>query len=442
MRSKIIRGMVIVMFLTLLISVLILAFAIERNSLSDIQKEVKLEAEYVAIILNETNRDNAEVVQTLFSDNPESRATLIDKNGTVLYDSEKDYREMENHGDRDEIIETLKSGKGDGERLSSTTLIETYYYAVLLENEDILRISKTTESALVNSLEILPWAIGIGVVVFIITIIISRSLVKNLLKPLEKIDLDNPLEHETYIEIRPLLERIDESNQERDKGEILRKEFTANVSHELKTPLTSISGYAEIMKNGMVPPEDIEPFAEKIYTEANRLIRLIEDILKISRLDEGGLNSIKEEVELYSMMRDIISRLSIQAEEKNIKVTLVGEPVNYIGVKHILDEILYNIYENAIKYNIEKGSINVWVGSTLEGAKVIISDTGIGILPDDKERIFERFYRADKSHSKTIGGTGLGLSIVKHGANLHNIKVEVESKVGEGTTVELNFSQD
>ncbi len=441
MRSKIIRGMVIVMFLTLLISVLILAFAIERSSLSDIQKEVKLEAEYVAIILNETNRENSEVVQTLFSDNPESRATLIDKNGNVLYDSEKDYKEMENHGDRDEIIETLKSGKGDGERLSSTTLIETYYYAVLLENENILRISKSTESALANSVEILPWAIGIGVVVFVITIIISRSLVKNLLKPLEKIDLDNPLEHFSYPEIKPLLERIEENNQERDKGEMQRKEFSANVSHELKTPLTSISGYAEIMKNGMVPSEDIGRFAEKIYIEANRLIRLIDDILKISRLDEGEFENIKEEVDLFSMMREVIKRLNIQAEDKNLGITLVGEPVSYFGVKHVLDEILFNIYENAVKYNKDNGNVSVWVGNTLEGAKVIITDTGIGISDKDRERIFERFYRADKSHSKTIGGTGLGLSIVKHGANLHEIKVEVESTLGEGTSVELNFSK-
>ena len=221
--------------------------------------------------------------------------------------------------------------------------------------------------------------------------------------------------------------------------EDMRKEFSANVSHELKTPLTSISGYAEIMKNGLVRPEDIPNFSERIYKEAKRLITLIEDIIKLSKLDEGSVEIEKEEVDLYELSREIISRLSMQASMKHVHVSLSGEPVTYVGIRQILDEMIYNICENAIKYNVEGGSVSVWVGSTLNGPKVQVNDTGIGIPKEHQERIFERFYRVDKSHSKERGGTGLGLSIVKHGALLHNAKVSVESDTGKGTRMEILF---
>ena len=242
-----------------------------------------------------------------------------------------------------------------------------------------------------------------------------------------------------YEELTPLLKRIDEQNKQKDAIADMRKEFSANVSHELKTPLTSISGYAEIMKNGLVKPEDMKGFAERIYNEASRLITLVEDIIKLSKLDEGEIEIEKEDVDLYDLTRKIVSRLSPQAERRAVHVEVTGENVIYHGVRQILDEMVYNICENAIKYNRRGGSVSVWVGDTLQGKKIIVTDTGIGIPEDQQDRIFERFYRVDKSHSKETGGTGLGLSIVKHGAIMHGARIQVESKVGKGTRMELIF---
>ena len=239
--------------------------------------------------------------------------------------------------------------------------------------------------------------------------------------------------------LTPLLESIDKQNKEKEAIANMRKEFSANVSHELKTPLTSISGYAEIMKSGIVKPEDMPRFSEKIYNEARRLITLVEDIIKLSHLDEGKVELERQDVDLYELTREIISRLAPQASAKKVHMELTGESVIYNGVRQILDEMVYNICENAIKYNKEGGEIRVWVGNTLNGKKIIVTDTGIGIPKNQQERIFERFYRVDKSHSKEIGGTGLGLSIVKHGAILHNAKIHVDSELGKGTRMELTF---
>ena len=232
---------------------------------------------------------------------------------------------------------------------------------------------------------------------------------------------------------------MDKQNKEKEAIANMRKEFSANVSHELKTPLTSISGYAEIMMNGLVRPEDVRGFSERIYNEASRLIVLIEDIIRLSKLDEGGGEVEKEEVDLYALTREVCSRLAHKAEKHSVHVEVSGEPVSIVGIRQVLNEMIYNICENAIKYNKPGGKVDVWVGSTLKGVKVIVTDTGIGIPEDQQERIFERFYRVDKSHSKETGGTGLGLSIVKHGAILHNASIHVDSSLGKGTRMELTF---
>ena len=219
----------------------------------------------------------------------------------------------------------------------------------------------------------------------------------------------------------------------------MRKEFSANVSHELKTPLTSISGYAEIMKSGMVNREDMIIFSERIYKEASRMIALIDDIIKLSKLDEDSVEFEREEVDLYELSREIVERLGMSARKRNVQVELSGEPVVYYGVKQMLDEMIFNLCENAIKYNIPNGKVSIWVGKTPQGVKIIVEDTGIGIPKDQQERIFERFYRVDKSHSKETGGTGLGLSIVKHGAIFHHAQINVESEIGKGTKMEVTF---
>ena len=226
---------------------------------------------------------------------------------------------------------------------------------------------------------------------------------------------------------------------EQEKREELRREFTANVSHELKTPLTAISGIAEIMQGGMVKPEDIRDFAGDIYQEARRLIALVEDILRLSQLDEGAESLEREQVELLALSQEVARRLEPAARSAGVSVEVWGAPVQVQGVRRVLDEMIYNLCENAIKYNRTGGRVTLTVGQGAEGPEVTVADTGIGIPPEDQSRVFERFYRVDKSHSKEIGGTGLGLSIVKHGALLHNAQIYLNSQVDRGTSIRISF---
>lgn len=235
------------------------------------------------------------------------------------------------------------------------------------------------------------------------------------------------------------MENNELANRAEDEILKMRKEFSANVSHELKTPLTSISGYAEIMKSGMVNREDMIAFSERIYNEASRMITLIDDIIKLSKLDEESMEVEWEDVDLYELSHEIIDRLAMSAKKRSVQVELQGEPVVYYGVRQMLDEMIFNLCENAIKYNVPEGKVTIWVGNTPEGIKVVVEDTGIGIPENQQERVFERFYRVDKSHSKKTGGTGLGLSIVKHAAIYHHAQIHVHSEVGKGTRMEVLF---
>ncbi len=237
----------------------------------------------------------------------------------------------------------------------------------------------------------------------------------------------------------PLLVRIEKQNMEKEKIDTIRKEFSANVSHELKTPLTSISGYAELIKDGIVQKEDIENFAGRIYFEAQRLIVLIDKIMLLSKLDEEKLVLDKEEVDLYPLLLEICNRLNPFALEKNVQIELTGENIKISGFRYMLDEMLYNLCENAIKYNKEHGTVKIWLGTVLTAKRIIIEDTGIGIDKQEQERIFERFYRVDKSHNSKISGSGLGLSIVKYVALLHNMQIKLESELEKGTKFILEF---
>ena len=316
---------------------------------------------------------------------------------------------------------------------------EMYYYALKMDDSSVLRVSRGMDTVWNTAFMILPYMIAIGVMMACVAWFMTRHQVKRLIAPINNLDLEEPLENDVYEELHPLLERIDRQKKEKAAIEQMRREFYANVSHELKTPLTSISGYAEIMMNGLVKSEDMQGFSERIYKEASRMITLVGDIIKLSKLDEGSVELEKENVDLYQMTREIVSRLALQAEKRRIQVEVVGEHVECFGIRQILDEMIYNICENAIKYNKENGKVNIWVGNTLNGKKVIVQDTGIGIPKEHQDRIFERFYRVDKSHSRETGGTGLGLSIVKHGALLHNAEIHVESEEGKGTKMELIF---
>lgn len=436
MRKKIQRSMVMVLAVTLLLSYIILTLITYNRNLDTLEAEVRQEAKYIQAAINISG---AEYLEEMDGVDWTTRVTQIDENGDVLYDTRRDSSTLENHSGRKEVREALAEGEGEDVRMSDTVGQEMYYYALLLDDGTVLRASKSMDGLVRTALGNLPVMAGLAAIMLILAYFMAKWQTRRLVKPIYDLDLEHPLDNETYDELTPFLEAMDRQNKEKEAVSNMRKEFSANVSHELKTPLTSISGYAEIMKNGMVRPQDIPLFSERIYKEARRLITLVEDIIKLSKLDEESVELEKQDVDLYELTREIISRLSPQASQKSIRMEVTGEPVKYFGIRQILDEMIYNVCENAIKYNNEYGRVSVWVGNTLDGPKITVSDTGIGIPEEHHERIFERFYRVDKSHSKERGGTGLGLSIVKHGALLHGAKVSVESTPGRGTRIEMQF---
>ena len=436
MRKKIQSSMILVITLTLIIAYAITTLVVYRQTIHIMEGEVRQEADYINVALDTFGESYLKTMDNVHAD---TRITLIDPDGRVKYDSKEDDVTLQNHKNRPEVKAALKNGSGQDIRESNTLNKEMFYYAVKLENGDVLRVSKTVDTAFRTAMKVFPAMGLIALIMLAFAGILVKWQVTRLIRPINRLDLENPLENDVYEELTPLLKSIDKQNKEKDAVANMRKEFSANVSHELKTPLTSISGYAEIMKSGLVKPEDMKSFAERIYNEARRLITLVEDIIKLSHLDEGKVELERQDVDLYELTREIISRLSPQASAKKVHMELTGESVIYNGVRQILDEMVYNICENAIKYNKEGGEIRIWVGNTLNGKKIIVTDTGIGIPKNQQERIFERFYRVDKSHSKEIGGTGLGLSIVKHGAILHNAKIHVDSELGKGTRMELTF---
>lgn len=436
LRSKIQHSMIMVITVTLLAAYALTTLVIYRQNVNLMEQETRQEANYIVKAIEISGTDYLKQMDEVEKN---TRITLIDSAGDVLYDSTEDAVTLQNHKNRPEIKAAHKNGTGQEVRRSTTMSKEMFYYAKLLPDGNVLRVSKTMNTAFHTAIAILPVMALIALVALGFAYLLARQQVAKLIRPINELNLEEPLENEVYEELTPLLESIDKQNKEKEAIANMRKEFSANVSHELKTPLTSISGYAEIMKSGIVKPEDMPRFSEKIYNEARRLITLVEDIIKLSHLDEGKVELERQDVDLYELTREIISRLSPQASAKKVHIELTGESVIYNGVRQILDEMVYNICENAIKYNKEGGEIRVWVGNTLNGKKIIVTDTGIGIPKNQQERIFERFYRVDKSHSKEIGGTGLGLSIVKHGAILHNAKIHVDSELGKGTRMELTF---
>lgn len=288
------------------------------------------------------------------------------------------------------------------------------------------------------------------IIPLVVTLSVLRAVTVNIIDPINNIDIESPETSDLYSEFSPLVDKIASQNnrilqqmeelrfesQNKDK---LRREFTANVSHELKTPLTSISGYAEIIRDGIARPEDTLRFAGKIYDESQRLITLVEDIIKLSRLEGSNIEVTHGSIDLYTLCENVISRLEPVAAKRDISFVLNGDRCNISGVVYIIEEMITNLCDNAIKYNKDGGTVTITVRQCIDGVELSVADTGIGIPENDIPRVFERFYRVDKSHSKEIGGTGLGLSIVKHGALYHNASISIDSKLGCGTTVKVLF---
>ena len=268
----------------------------------------------------------------------------------------------------------------------------------------------------------------------------ANRLTKHIMKPINDIDLDNLKDASVYEELMPFLNRIEKDNEEREQAEKIRREFSANVSHELKTPLTSIYGYAQMITNNMAKPEDYHMCAEKIEKEASNLMLLIDDIIKLSHLDEIEVET-DELIDLSEIARDTIMRLEPTAKKRGVQIFYSGEPAYINGSRTLIGELMYNLIDNAVKYNKENGKVTVFSGTTANKVEFSVRDTGIGIPEEAQERIFERFYRVDKSRSKTLGGTGLGLSIVKHAAICHNAEIKVRSKLGTGTSITVIFNK-
>lgn len=481
------------------------------------------------------------------------RFTLISPDGTVLYDSQVDANEMDNHLEREEIAEALKNGKGSSARYSSTLTERTFYEATRLENGNVLRVSinQVTVGALV--LGMLPAICAIILVSVVVAIIMSNKMATSIVKPLNELNLDQPTNNNAYEELAPILTKLHKQHKQIDsqlsmlkeksdelnqimasmneglvlldkKGNVLsmndaakklfgiehipvdrdfltvdrspemnraikkaydgkhsefretrngsqyqfilnrtesegktiglvilcldvtdaalaeqnRKEFTANVSHELKTPLQSIIGCAELLENGLVKPEDTSHFIGNIKNEATRLVSLINDIIRLSQLDEDS-EIATESVDLVEVANEVAEVLSASAAKKQVQISVNGDSCAINGVRRYLYEILYNLCDNAIRYNNAGGEVDVSVKRDGENTVVSVSDTGIGIPPEHHSRIFERFYRVDKSHSKETGGTGLGLSIVKHAVAYHHGKLKLDSTPGKGTTITITF---
>lgn len=369
------------------------------------------------------------------------RITLIGTDGEVLYESLLNKDEMDNHYKRPEIIEAREKGEGEAVRYSATSGTHTFYYAERLQNGNVLRIGRDSVSVnriMVNTLVIV---LVIALCILFVCMGISHYLTKKLVEPIEKLATNIMLvdENNVYEEIRPFVNTIKEQHINIINNTQLRQEFTANVSHELKTPLTAISGYAELIGNGMTGKEDTIRFSNEIHSNANRLLSLINDIIKLSELDEADHQMEMERIDLYKLAENCVQMMQVTAEKQGIRLTLQGESTMAMANKRLMDEVFYNLCSNAIRYNKPGGSVTVTVGTKDERPFLSVADTGIGIPKECQERVFERFYRVDKSRSKSTGGTGLGLAIVKHIVAQHNAALHLDSELDEGTTIEIVF---
>lgn len=371
------------------------------------------------------------------------RITIIKKNGKVFYDSFADVNKMENHANRQEVRQALKHGNGKAIRTSDTMDKSTFYYAVRLDDGNILRVAKESRSIWSVFIKVTPAILILILVIFAISKMLSKVLTKSLLLPIEEMseNLDHLDDITTYKELMPFINTIQEQHKNILMNAKMRQEFTANVSHELKTPLTAISGYSELIQNGMTNEEETIRFAGEIHKSAKRLLTLINDTIRLSQLDTSEQKVIYEAIDLYKIAEDCVNMLKFSAENHGITISMHGTNAYLEGNKEMLEEVVYNLCDNAIRYNNEGGKVEVTVKPVKGKIYLCVEDNGIGISKEHQERIFERFYRVDKSRSKSTGGTGLGLAIVKHIIQQHGAHMELTSEKGKGTKIEIEFSK-
>lgn len=390
-----------------------------------------------------------------------TRVTLVSSSGDVLYDSDMDESKMEDHADRPEIEDALRTGSGSADRASSTLDEVMLYEAIRLADGSVIRLAKA-EAGYLAILASLAGPVALlasaGVVA---SVPVARRESRRIIAPLLEVDLDHPRRNaqNAYAEMEPMLERIESQRQELKRqvrvladNDRMRREFTANITHELKTPLTTVSGYAELIANGLVTDEDdLRDFGRRIYSEAGRLTALVNDILMLSNLDEAERSEgdaavanlgAQEPIDLPRLLEGVAQRLEQVATQASVSIEVASEPAMVVGVPRLVDDMVYNLASNAIRYNRPGGTVTLSCGSDGACAAlpfVRVADTGIGIAPEEQGKIFERFYRVDKSRSKARGGTGLGLAIVKHAAAFHHAQIELESELDRGTTITVRF---
>ena len=409
------------------------------------QKQVRADLSVSAKLLKDThyfesvNIDIDEI--DLSTDLNELRVTWIDEDGTVLYDNDASAELLSNHNDRPEIQEAFDKGSGEAIRESDTMKKNTFYYAVLLDNGTVLRVATNAQSIWSVFMSAAPIIVLIILLIIAICIFLSHMLTKQLLLPIEMMaeNLEDSDYESPYKELDPLAEMLRSQHADILAAAKARQDFTANVSHELKTPLTAISGYAELLDGGMVGEEQQKHFYQEIRKNADRLLALINDIIRLSDLDRKGHEPSFGVIDLYEVVKECMDELTVNAKQRNVNISLDGESCNVHGSKDMLKELVENLAQNAIRYNNAGGK--VWVSVTKRDGRSVLTvkDNGIGIPASEQQRIFERFYRVDKSRSKATGGTGLGLAIVKHIVEIHDAKIELDSAPGVGTTISVMF---
>lgn len=417
-----------------LFSILITTLSMTGVFYAQLEKQVFSDLEIAADLVAETNSYKKPIKNM--------RITIIEKDGSVSYDSMADVKTMENHKSRPEITEAMKLGKGREIRMSDTLSETTFYYAIKLESGQILRVGKETHSVFSVLWSAFPVIISMAIFLSVISLIVSNMLTEKIVKPIDEMvdDMDHINDKEIYAELIPFTKKIQSQHEEILKATNMRQEFTANVTHELKTPLAAISGYAELMESGMVSEEDTKHFAKEIRKSAGRLLTLINDIIKLSELDADEVDKILEPVNLADVAKETVQMLSMGAKKQDVNVFYTGSDDVYVRIgKEFAHELTYNLIENAIRYNKPGGEVDVSV-TTVDGKTTFqVRDTGIGISPKHQNRVFERFYRVDKSRSKELGGTGLGLAIVKHICNLTQGALNLESELGKGTCITIQW---
>ena len=374
------------------------------------------------------------------------RATLIDKDGVVLADSDVNADVLGNHKERPEVKEAIEKGSGKSIRTSNTLSHASYYYAIRLSNGNILRLAKESQSFISFLIRVSPFIGGIAILLFVVSIFLSRLFAKSIVKPIEMLakNMDREELATGYKELTPFLNTIQKQHRDIVKSSNMRQEFTANVSHELKTPLTSISGYSELIAGGMAKGEDAVRFAGEIQKNSSRLLTLINDILQLSELDTRNFNDDFAWVNFADTVRNCGDLLEKKKKKRNVTLHLetVPEVVMIHGVTKMLEELVYNLIDNGIRYNKEGGQVVVCLAETENTVIFCVKDTGIGVSKENQERIFERFYRVDKGRSRETGGTGLGLVIVKHIVAVHHADIEVTSEEDKGTEITVTFHKE